>query len=38
MLRDRGLEPKSPGAFPAQNRAKAYAYRAARKLGLKPGA
>jgi hypothetical protein len=35
MLRDLGVEPASPGPFPAQNRAKAYAYRAVRKLGLR---
>jgi hypothetical protein len=34
MLRGWGVEPISPGAFPAQNRAKAYAYRAVRRLGL----
>jgi mannose-6-phosphate isomerase-like protein (cupin superfamily) len=38
MLRDMGVEPRSPGAFPAQNRAKAYAYRAVRKLGLRRSA
>ncbi len=35
MLRELGIEPASPGAFPAQNRAKAYAWRAVRKLGLR---
>lgn len=32
LLRDLGLEPSSPGAYPSQNRAKAYAYRAIRRL------
>lgn len=38
MLRELGVEPTSPGAFPAQNRAKAFAYRAVRKLGLRTSA
>jgi hypothetical protein len=38
MLRGLGIEPASPGAFPAQNLAKAYAYRAVRKLGLRRSA
>ena len=37
LLRGLGVEPASPGAFPAQNRAKAYAYRAVRRLGLRRG-
>lgn len=32
VLRRMGLHPRSPGAFPAQNRAKALAYRAIRKV------
>ena len=32
LLREAGFAPASPGPFPAQNRAKAYAYRAVRKL------
>lgn len=32
VLRDLGLHPRSPGAYPSQNRAKAYAYRAIRRL------
>ncbi len=35
VLRDLGVDPRSPAPFPAQNRAKAYAYRAVRKLGLR---
>ena len=31
-LRRMGLHPRSPGAFPAQNRATALAYRAIRKV------
>lgn len=34
ILRARGLTPKAPGRFPHQNYAKAYAFRAMRKLGL----
>lgn len=34
ILRERGLTPKAPGRFPHQNYAKAYAFRAMRKLGL----
>ncbi len=34
VLRRIGLHPASPGAFPAQNRAKALAWRAARRLGV----
>ncbi len=34
VLRRIGLSPASPGAYPAQNRAKALAWRAARKLGV----
>jgi len=34
ILRARGFNPKAPGRFPAQNHAKAYAFRALRKLGL----
>lgn len=34
VLRRIGLHPASPGAYPAQNRAKALAWRAARKLGV----
>lgn len=34
VLRRIGLRPASPGAYPAQNRAKALAWRAARKLGV----
>lgn len=33
-LRTRGLSPKAPARWPARNRARAYAYRAIRKLGL----
>ena len=32
VLRDLGLHPRSPGPYPSQNRAKAYAYRAIRRL------
>jgi hypothetical protein len=35
MLRGWGVEPNSPGAYPAQNRSKALAYRAVRRLGLR---
>jgi mannose-6-phosphate isomerase-like protein (cupin superfamily) len=38
MLRELGVEPRSPAPFPAQNRAKAYAWRAVRKLGLRKSA
>lgn len=34
LLRQRGLSPAAPGRWPAGNRAKAYAFRALRKLGL----
>lgn len=34
ILRERGFSPKAPGRFPQQNYAKAYAFRALRKLGL----
>ncbi|OBV11480.1 cupin-like domain-containing protein [Erythrobacter dokdonensis] len=34
ILRERGFKPASPGRWPRQNYAKAYAYRAMRKLGL----
>ncbi len=34
ILRSRGFRPKAPGRFPAQNYAKAYAFRLLRKLGL----
>lgn len=34
MLRERGFAPKAPGRWPQQNYAKAYAFRALRKLGL----
>jgi len=34
VLRRIGLRPASPGPYPAQNRAKALAWRAARKLGV----
>ena len=34
MLRARGLTPTAPGRWPQQNRAKAYTFRALRKLGL----
>lgn len=34
VLRRLGLRPASPGPYPAQNRAKALAWRAARKLGV----
>lgn len=34
LLRKAGLKPKAPGRWPQQNRAKAYAYRALRKLKL----
>lgn len=37
ILRARGLTPKAPGRFPAQNYAKAYAFRVLRKLGLTGG-
>lgn len=33
ILRKAGLRPRAPGRFPAQNKAKAYAWRAIRKLG-----
>lgn len=34
ILRSRGITPKAPGRFPHQNYAKAYAFRALRRLGL----
>ncbi|WP_234027269.1 cupin-like domain-containing protein [Erythrobacter sp. KY5] len=34
LLRQRGFSPAPPGRWPASNRAKAYAFRALRKLGL----
>ncbi|WP_379922051.1 cupin-like domain-containing protein [Erythrobacter sp. R86502] len=34
ILRDRGFNPAAPGRWPRQNFAKAYAFRAMRKLGL----
>lgn len=34
LLRARGVNPRAPGRFPHQNRAKAYAFRVLRKLGL----
>ncbi|UYV14286.1 cupin-like domain-containing protein [Porphyrobacter sp. ULC335] len=34
ILRERGLHPAAPGRWPHQNYAKAYAFRALRKLGL----
>lgn len=34
ILRAKGFTPKAPGRFPHQNYAKAYAFRAMRKLGL----
>ena len=33
-LRKRGITPKAPGRFPARNRAKAFAWRVLRKLGV----
>jgi hypothetical protein len=35
ILRGLGIDPRSPGAYPAQNLAKAYAYRAVRRLSGK---
>ena len=34
LLRKAGLKPKAPGRFPQSNSAKAYAFRALRKIGL----
>jgi hypothetical protein len=34
ILRERGFSPRAPGRWPQQNYAKAYAFRALRKLGL----
>lgn len=34
MLRKAGMKPKAPGRWPQQNRAKSYAFRAMRKLGM----
>ena len=34
ILREKGFKPRAPGRFPHQNHAKAYAFRALRKLGL----
>lgn len=34
ILRERGFSPRAPGRWPHQNYAKAYAFRALRKLGL----
>ena len=34
ILRERGFTPRAPGRWPQQNYAKAYAFRALRKLGL----
>lgn len=34
ILRERGFSPKAPGRWPRQNHAKAYAFRALRRLGL----
>jgi hypothetical protein len=36
MMRHIGLNPRSPGAYPAQNRVKSLAFRAIRKAGLAP--
>lgn len=34
LLRQRGFTPRAPGRWPASNKAKAFAYRSLRKLGL----
>ena len=36
VLRRRGLSPAFPGRYPAQNRAKSLAWRAMRRLGIRP--